>query len=178
MNAEKHIEICKKIINKPRGILSKLPSVNRLKQLSIRTDSSGNLHRPSSVKTREDKSSQLLSFAEAESSPSPFKTPLLREELTVKIKREKSVLCGVCNKKVLRNVINKHIVQCGKFDLRPSATEKHLDAKRNYSRLGSQLNQIRSNSTYRLTESQCTSCGASIPKQANFCMMCGMSKCK
>ena len=180
MNAEKHIEICKNIINKPKGIaFSKLPSVSRLKQLSIRSDSSSCLNRPSTVYNKEGQKMEVYSFDDSKvkisnSSFSPKKSPLLKKDLIeYKKNKEKTVKCNKCSKKFLLSIADQHLAVCG---LKPSATEKNLEKVEN---IGSKMHLVkknkRANSTHRIGDLNinCRICAASNPKQAKFCMMCG-----
>lgn len=181
--AEKHIEICKNIINKPRGIsINKFPKISKLNNLTIRVPSSDSLQRPKS-NNRSTNKSILSSFDGNENSilpscNSPIKTPLLKHELVerVKLKDCPSVECQKCGKKYLVNLIERHNLKCYK-GLNYSATVTSLGKLKTGDKKISS-NTIRSNSTQRLGEvlPGCTHCGAPLPKQAKYCMMCGNIK--
>lgn len=175
--ADKHIEICKNIIHKPRGVcMKKFPSVIKLKELTIRVPNNNCIIRPKS-NNRPSNITTLNSFEYNENcmigvNTSPLKTPLLKKS----IKEMPTVECEKCGQMFLASLFDKHSLKCGK-NLKPSATVSSLE-KNDFAGSKSGSKSIRSNSTQRLGEvlPGCLYCGSLIPKKAKYCMMCGNIK--
>ena len=181
--AEKHIEICKNIINKPRGIcINKFPKVSKINNLTIRMPTSNSIERPKSNNHSINKT-VLSSFDGIDHSilpsfKSPNKTPLLKRELVerVKIQECPRAKCKKCEKKFLVDTIEIHNVKCC-IRLKSSATVNSLGKIESGAKKISNK-AIRSFSTQRIGEvlPGCSNCGAQIPKKAKYCMMCGNIK--
>lgn len=197
-SADKHIEICKNILNKPKPppVTNRFPQIQNLeKKLSIRANSLNSLWRPNSVYNRNfEKPDRDLSSSSIEEhagsntfhlAMSPIKTPILKEELidpNVKIGKKElaTQICPVCCKRFVSSVYDKHFVSCRALQLKPSATLQDLnrqDRQIKYTRKNQNsafASKQRSNSTHRiLTTGVCMNCSAFFPKAAKFCMMCG-----
>ena len=179
-SAEKHIDICKKILNKPKPppsmTTNRFPNIQPERKISIRANSLNSL-RSSSVLNR---SSQLLEkndknlsgsanedLAVAENPHfnlpiSPIKTPILKSDLldpnyTHSIRKDlPEAICPVCMKKVVASNLEKHITTCRNKILKPSYTVKELakeEGKSRYIKLPKKhafVSQQRSLSTQRI----------------------------
>ena len=194
MSAEKHIEICKNILNKPKPphsvVSQRFPILKKNEQpLSIRTNSMKSLWRPYSVhknKSFIDKKNITTILSTSVDEPSInitdfdqnlIKVPGFKQD-SASFLGVPSVTCPKCLNKVLGSVADKHISDCKL--LRPSATVKNLeneekDFKHILIKLSSKKTEKRSNSTQRIEKPRifCAKCAAPIPTKARFCMMCG-----
>lgn len=199
ISAEKHIDICKNILNKPKpppSIASqKFPSLKKLEQpLSIRTNSMKSLWRPYSVHNNQSYIDRTvnngilstsieepvsLANITSEIASSPLRIPPLKQENSQPNfgKFKLRDLTPIESSKGLVRILGEHAKK-----LRPSATVKHIERDEMPALIYPKIPKSkakdtkRSNSTQRVGETVlcCGSCGAGLPLKARFCMMCGI----
>lgn len=191
VSAEKHIEICKNNLNKPRpppSITSqRFPTIKKIDQpLTIRVNSLKSLYRPSSVYNNSayiDRQNNISVEEPINSTVdialSPIKIPLAKLEYAMQDLNESLISCPKCLKIIYKG-FETHSKECKV--LRPSATVKHLSRGNSRpiltnSRRLIETNKNRSNSTHRGSLlPACKKCHADFPANAKFCMMCGTLK--
>jgi zinc-finger of a C2HC-type len=191
VSGDKHIEICKNILNKPKPppsvISQRFPNIKKMEQpLSIRTNSMKSLWRPDSMHNNKSfidkRNVTILSNSIDEPfSPSDTSEVILNTSKIPKLKPEYSYqhlsVPDPTPSSQYKTVKDPERYFSGyNPHLKPSATVNYLEAGKDNSRcIKSKVNKIytdkkRSNSTQRINECStfCTKCNALIPSKAKF----------
>lgn len=168
VSAEKHIHICKNILNKPKPPPSILPirlpdMQNKVKPLTVSSGSLKHLGRPDSVMPISGEGFRV-SVGSVDDSYSNEFSPDRSKDVSTSIRETKSIP----GKRMLKR---RHISKEKLKQLKPSHTVKEI-GKEKQPILN---NPQRAHSTQRIHNSvACRSCGAPIPGFAKFCSMCGV----
>ena len=175
VSAEKHIDICKNIFNKPRPppsvIASRLPYLRaNMKPLTGGASSSKSLCRPFSVMPKSNEgfnespeNSYLIEF-------SPAREEFVQERIKEALSSVRDSKSLGRNRRMKRRQVSREVLK----QLRPSRTVKEIignDKEKTVKRIDGK----RSHSTQRINEMViCGTCGAAVPVFAKFCSMCGV----